>query len=162
MQHWLDERLSIGVISARLGLSPEQTEHYLQQHHLTVHQAVRGQSDIRNELAQAFGTGASIAELAMRYATTPTWIRARLTEAGIAVAPTATPNRKVEPEQVRLLLQRGLTVPEIANRLHCARSTITRVIRRHQLSGPTGTGTSADPAGPQAAPHPTTPPPPLG
>ena len=82
------------------------------------------------ELAHLYsGRRLSLAEIGSRYGHTADWVKARLVSAGVQIRSQGRQPAEVTPDQVRALLDQGLRVPQIADRLGVSETTVQKIIR---------------------------------
>jgi AraC-like DNA-binding protein len=77
----------------------------------------------------------SLATIAQRFHHDPDWVKVRLRRAGIPLRPPGR-QQQVDHQRVRELLDTGLRVQQIAERLHCSETTVLGVLRQQGWSGP--------------------------
>jgi len=137
----LQQGLSVKQISLRSRYSTSGVHRLIRQFGLTipppVESAVYGHTDpVVAEIVRLYrDERQSLATIGQRYNHDPDWVRARLRRAGIPLRP-AGRQRQVDHDQVRGLLDAGLRVPQISERLRCSDTTVLAVLREHGWSGP--------------------------
>ena len=88
------------------------------------------------ELAHMYGRRLSLAEIGSRYGHTADWVKARLVSAGVQIRSQGRQPAEVTPDQVRALLDQGLRVPQIADRLGVSETTVQKIIREQGWTSP--------------------------
>jgi len=137
---WPHDGATVQQISNRSGYTTSGIYKLLRQYELTVPdpppRPPAAQNPVIAELVRLYEhEHLSLAVIAQRYNHDPDWVKARLHRAGTTLR---APGRQavVDPQQVRVLLDEGLRVPEIADTIGCSTTTVQAILRTHGWTAP--------------------------